>query len=130
MILNNRYYQLIWCFVRKNLVKKLLVAVLLVLVTAIFAFNSPALASDDLAIGKKIFDGNCAPCHTGGRNVVNGSKTLQKSDLKKYKMDSVAAIKQQVTYGKNAMPAFGGRLSSQYIEDVAKYVISQSKKGW
>jgi cytochrome c6 len=36
----------------------------------------------------------------------------------------------QVTNGKNAMPAFGGKLSAGDIADVASYVIEQSAKGW
>ena len=28
------------------------------------------------------------------------------------------------------MPAFGGRLSEDDIEDVANFVLSQSEKGW
>jgi cytochrome c6 len=36
----------------------------------------------------------------------------------------------QVTNGKNAMPAFGGKLSEADIADVAAYVIEQSDKGW
>ena len=36
----------------------------------------------------------------------------------------------QVTNGKNAMPAFGGRLSDDDIANVATYVISTSEAGW
>ena len=36
----------------------------------------------------------------------------------------------QVTNGKNAMPAFGGRLSDADISNVATYVISTAKAGW
>jgi len=36
----------------------------------------------------------------------------------------------QVTNGKNAMPAFGGRLSDEDIENVATYVITTAKNGW
>jgi cytochrome c6 len=36
----------------------------------------------------------------------------------------------QVTNGKNAMPAFGGKLSEADIADVAAYVIEQSNSGW
>ena len=32
----------------------------------------------------------------------------------------------QVTNGKNAMPAFGGRLSDEEIGDIAAYVIDQA----
>jgi len=35
-----------------------------------------------------------------------------------------------VTNGKNAMPAFGGKLSSGDIADVAAYVEEMSQKGW
>ena len=36
------------------------------------------------------------------------------------------AVMKQVTNGKNAMPAFGGRLSDEEIGDVAAYVIDQA----
>jgi cytochrome c6 len=35
-----------------------------------------------------------------------------------------------VTNGKNAMPAFGGRLSDDDIANVAAYVIKTSSAGW
>ena len=41
-----------------------------------------------------------------------------------------AAVRKQVTNGKNAMPAFGGRLSDENIENVATYVIATSSAGW
>ena len=40
-----------------------------------------------------------------------------------------AAVSKQVTNGKGAMPAFGGRLSDDDIANVAAYVISTSKAG-
>jgi cytochrome c6 len=58
------------------------------------------------------------------------NKTLKKEALAQYGMNSIEAITTQVTKGKNAMPAFGGRLSAAQIEDVATYVLSQSEKGW
>ena len=89
----------------------------------------PALAGD-AASGAKIFSANCAACHAGGKNVVNGAKTLSKGDLEKYTMNSIEAITTQVNNGKNAMPAFKGRLTDVQIEDVATYVLSQSEAGW
>mmetsp|Transcript_31083 Transcript_31083/g.70285 ORF Transcript_31083/g.70285 Transcript_31083/m.70285 type:complete len:113 (+) Transcript_31083:885-1223(+) len=70
--------------------------------------------------------------HSGGQNVIMPEKTLEKDALDKYlaggrNKDSVIT---QVTNGKNAMPAFGGRLSEFDIEDVASYVISTSETGW
>ena len=35
----------------------------------------------------------------------------------------------EVTNGKNAMPAFGGRLSDEEIADVAAYVYNQADTG-
>jgi cytochrome c6 len=110
-------------------VSKILILISLILTIITFSFNQPALAAD-LATGAKLFQANCAPCHSGGLNVVNASKTLQKQDLEKYKMFSKAAIKKQITVGKNAMPAFGNRLTESNIEALANYVLSQAKKGW
>lgn len=104
---------------------------ILLLSIAIFtiAFSRPALAADT-ANGAKIFSANCAACHMGGRNVVMAAKTLQKEALEKYNMNSLEAIVKQVHNGKNAMPAFKGKLNDQQIEDVASYVLEKSEKGW
>lgn len=84
----------------------------------------------DLDNGERIFTANCTACHTGGNNVIMPEKTLKNDALKENGMNSLDAIEYQVTNGKNAMPAFGGRLSDSEIEDVANYVLSQSEKGW
>nr|YP_010443550.1 cytochrome c553 [Gonyostomum semen]UTE94437.1 cytochrome c553 [Gonyostomum semen] len=84
----------------------------------------------DIENGEKIFTANCSACHAGGNNVIMPEKTLKKDVLEANGMKSVDAITYQVTNGKNAMPAFGGRLSDSDIEDVANYVLSQSDKGW
>jgi len=73
---------------------------------------APAFAGD-AGEGAQIFSGNCAACHAGGQNVIMPEKTLE-----------------QVTNGKNAMPAFGGRLSDADIQNVATYVITTAKEGW
>ncbi|AFY94691.1 cytochrome c6 PetJ [Chamaesiphon minutus] len=109
----------------KKLISILTVAFALFTIT----FSSPALAGD-AASGSKIFSANCAACHAGGNNVIMANKNLKKEALAQYGMNSVAAITTQVTNGKNAMPAFGGRLSAAQIEDVATYVLAQSEKGW
>ena len=102
---------------------------LISLAAAVFFFASGAWAGD-AASGGQVFTANCAACHAGGNNLVNAQKTLRKADLEKYGKDSIEAIVTQVTYGKNAMPAFGGRLTAGQIEDVATYVLSQADKGW
>lgn len=103
--------------------------VLLSLILFTFAFTPPVFAGD-AAAGAKIFSSNCAACHMGGRNVVAADKTLKQDALEKYSMNSLAAIVHQVQNGKNAMPAFKGRLNEQQIEDVATYVLEQAAKGW
>ncbi|WP_026099026.1 cytochrome c6 PetJ [Kamptonema formosum] len=108
--------------------KRLLSAVLIALAALTVFTGQPALA--DGAAGAKIFSANCTACHAGGGNVVMRNKTLKKEALEKYKMNSAAAIIKQVTNGKNAMPAFKGRLNAKQIEDVAAYVLDQSAKDW
>ena len=80
--------------------------------------------------GGAVFNANCASCHAGGRNLVQANKSLSKADLEKYGMNSIEAIVTQVTNGKNAMPAFKGRLKDTQIQDVAAYVLSKSEAGW
>jgi cytochrome c6 len=88
------------------------------------------ICAADVENGEKIFTANCSACHAGGNNVIMPEKTLKKDALETYGMKSVDAITYQVTNGKNAMPAFGGRLSDTDIEDVANYVLQQTEKGW
>jgi cytochrome c6 len=109
--------------------KKLVSVLMVVLVATLMIFTKPAFAGD-AASGAKVFSANCAACHAGGMNAVNPAKTLQKADLEKYAMNSLDAIKTQVTNGKNAMPAFSGRLSADEIENVATYVLETSGAGW
>ena len=99
------------------------------LVLCWLAVATPANAAD-LAQGAQVFASNCAACHAGGKNVVNAAKTLKLEALNQYEMASVEAIKYQVNNGKNAMPAFGGRLTDEQIESVANYVLDQAEKGW
>jgi cytochrome c6 len=109
-------------------VKRLLSSLLLAIVIFVALLNSPALA--DAPDGKQIFSANCSACHLGGNNVILASKALRKEALEKYGMNSLVAIKTQVKNGKNAMPAFGNRLTEDQIEAVASYVLEQAEKGW
>jgi len=114
---------------RDSQMKKVLSLVVLLITIVSFSFSSPAFAGD-ITKGKAVFSANCASCHLGGKNVVNAAKTLQKADLEKYDMYGIEQIVTQITKGKNAMPAFGGRLTAEQIEDVASYVLSQADNGW
>ena len=109
--------------------RKLITLTILFVTLLTFTFVTPAWAGD-VGNGAKVFTANCASCHMGGKNVVNTAKTLQKSDLEKYDMYDLVAIKNQVMNGKNAMPSFSGRLTAEQIDDVATYVISQADSGW
>ena len=97
---------------------------------ASFCLMTSAAFAADIEHVEQVFSANCSACHAGGNNVIMPEKTLKKEALETYSMNSVDAIKNQVTNGKNAMPAFGGRLADNDIEDVANYVLSQSAKGW
>ena len=102
-----------------------------ILVSVVLSSLAPSFAmAADLENGERIFSANCSACHAGGNNVIIPEKTLKKDVLEANGMNSVNAITYQVTNGKNAMPAFGGRLDDSDIEDVANYVLSQSEKGW
>nr|QWK43371.1 cytochrome c553 [Egregia menziesii] len=96
---------------------------------ALISFQNPAQAVD-INNGQNVFTANCSACHVGGENVIMPEKTLKKDALSSNTMNSVGAITYQVINGKNAMPAFGGRLAESDIEDVANFVLSQSEKGW
>lgn len=109
--------------------KRILSTVVMLIAAVVLFLPLPAIAAD-LANGAQVFSANCAACHAGGRNVVNAAKTLQKADLEKYDMASLEAIKTQITQGKNAMPAFTGRLTTEQIDNVAAYVLDQAEKGW
>jgi cytochrome c6 len=108
--------------------KKIISLLLVLFFSWSILLTSPAVAAS--SSGAKIFNANCASCHAGGRNLVQKQKTLKKDALEKYDMYSLAAIAKQVTYGKNAMPAFRGRLKPQQIEDVSAYVLAEADKDW
>jgi cytochrome c6 len=89
---------------------------------------APAVYAADLEAGAQVFAGNCAACHAGGNNVIQNEKTLRKEALEAYLDGGLkeASIMTQVTNGKNAMPAFGGRLDEDEIKNVAAYVFDQA----
>jgi cytochrome c6 len=88
------------------------------------------MASTPANPGQQVFSNTCSACHIGGTNVIVPQKTLTQEALEKYAMDSVDAIKQQVTQGKNAMPSFANRLTPDQIDAVAGYVLEQADAGW
>ncbi|CAD5938787.1 Cytochrome c6 [Planktothrix tepida] len=113
--------------------KKLLSVFILGFVLLTLILPQPVLAEEALN-GSQIFSNSCAACHINGNNVVVANKTLKKEALVKYlkgyEEDAQAAIVNQVTNGKNAMPAFKNRLTAEQIKTVADYVATQAEKGW
>ncbi|ABA22357.1 Cytochrome c, class I [Trichormus variabilis ATCC 29413] len=111
----------------------ILLLLLLAIATFKITFISPALAAE-LPTGAKIFNNNCASCHIGGGNILISEKTLKKEALLKYLEDyetnSIQAIIHQVQYGKNAMPAFKDKLSTEEILEVAAYIFQKAEKDW
>ena len=96
-----------------------------------FIASQPVFAAD-VGAGEQVFNANCAACHAGGQNVIMPEKTLEKEALEQYLTGGMneKSVVMQVTNGKNAMPAFGGRLGDDEIENVAAYVIKSAKDGW
>lgn len=94
-----------------------------------WAWGNPAIAAD-LNVGARLFQSNCTTCHLNGGNVINGPKTLRKEALRRYGMDSLDALQQQITNGKSAMPAFKQRLTPEQVEAVAIYVLDRAEQGW
>ena len=109
--------------------KKILGWLLLLGTVSLFC-STQVLYAADLAAGEQVFSANCAACHAGGNNAIMPEKTLKKDALEENGMNSVTAITTQVKNGKNAMPAFGGRLTDEDIDNVANYVLNQSEQGW
>jgi len=69
-------------------------------------------------------------CHNGGRNVIIPEKNLKKITLQANGMYKIDSIMYQVLNGKNGMPAFGGRLNEDEIENIAEYVIYAAEKNF
>lgn len=108
---------------------------LLLALIVVIAPQGPAFAiSTDLERGEQIFSTNCAACHMGGGNVIRASRTLKMRDLNShleaYQQDPLEAIEHSIEDGKNAMPAYAGKLSEDDIIAVATYVEQQAELGW
>lgn len=106
-----------------------LISTILLILSVIFTGKQSIFAAD-LTAGEQVFSANCAACHAGGNNAIMPDKTLKKDILAENGMNSISAITNQVKNGKNSMPAFGGRLGDDDIENVANYVLNQSEQGW
>jgi cytochrome c6 len=96
----------------------------------LFLFNLEKACAINLEKGEKIFQVNCSVCHENGNNIIIAEKNLKKENLETNGMNSISSISYQVTNGKNGMPAFGGRLTENDIENVANYIIYQAERNF
>jgi cytochrome c6 len=81
------------------------------------------LTSSRFERGEKLFQANCVACHINGKNRILPEKNLERETLEINGMNTLSAISYQVLNGKNGMPAFGGRLEEEEIEDIAFYIL-------
>ena len=112
-----------------KLLTKSLQAIFLIVFLFFNGFNAIALA-DGADIGQKIFNTQCAGCHINGGNIIRRGKNLKLRTLHRYGMDSVDAISEIVSNGKNNMSAYKDKLTHEEIEEVAVYVLKQAENNW
>jgi cytochrome c6 len=93
----------------------------------LFNFLVPTINIEN---GEKLFTQNCIVCHIGGSNVIIFEKNLKKETLKENGMYNLDSITYQIINGKNGMPAFGGRLKSEEINNIAQYVLEQAENNF
>jgi cytochrome c6 len=124
---------------RMNLVKRPLktlfaiaffALVLFAVPAPVFAADLPTGAPNSESSGAKVFEIHCAGCHINGGNIVRRGKNLKLKTLQKNQMDSIAAITEIVTNGKNNMSAYRDRLTEPQIQEVATYVLDQAEHNW
>jgi len=91
-----------------------------------FTSNAPASAAgaSGAATGAALFTQNCASCHTLAAANATGKVGPDLDQVK----PSQAKVASQVTNGGGGMPAFGGRLTTQQIDAVAKFVATSAGK--
>jgi cytochrome c6 len=97
-----------------------------------FSFSSNFVIAKefDLNQGKKLFITNCNVCHISGKNLIIPEKNLKKETLEMNGMNNFNAIVYQIINGKNGMPAFGGRLQENEIEEIASYVLQEANQSF
>ena len=96
---------------------------------------SSAIPADDVAMGKKLYEQNCAGCHKedgrGGKITIEG-KSIDPEDLTADKIKKIddAKITKYIHDGieDDGMPAFKDKLSEAQIREVVRYVRTEIQK--
>lgn len=95
------------------------------LIVFLFCSFSYPVFGKDLEKGKQLFEANCNVCHIKGKNIIIPEKGLERLTLQLNGILNKEAIIYQIINGKNGMPAFGGRLTKNEIDEIAEYVLIQ-----
>jgi mono/diheme cytochrome c family protein len=82
-------------------------------------------AGGDAESGTVVFSENCSVCHGATGHGGNGGPDLRTMPLAQSEKGAIT----QVTNGGGGMPAFGGTLSEEEIENVAAYVAQDITEG-
>ena len=99
----------------------LIISALTLVFSSAYTFASP---------GADTFKARCAPCHgaTGKGDTKMGQhfklRDLSSADVQKQTEDELEAI---IAKGKGKMPAYGGKLTKEQIEDLVKFIRSLKK---
>lgn len=109
---------------------KFVLSLILGIMILISNLNTSPVLAVDLNNGEKVFNINCAGCHINGGNIIRRGKNLKKKALEKNKVDSMEAIINLVTNGKNNMSSYQDKLTKEQIENVAAYVLKQAENNW
>jgi len=98
-----------------------------VLALAVGLAGTTPLAAES---GADVFKAKCASCHGAdgsGNTPVGTSLKLRDLSSAEVQAQSEADIKTIIEKGKGKMPAYGGKLTPEQIDAVAKYVKSLKK---
>ena len=101
---------------------KLTGLVMLIAVAMFIMLPNLSWAAED---GAALYKANCAMCHgadAAGKTVMGqklGIKDLHAAEVQK---QSDADLTQVITKGKNKMPAYDGKLSSEQVQQVVAYI--------
>ncbi|MDJ0842882.1 c-type cytochrome [Crocosphaera sp.] len=96
----------------------------------LFIIYPTSALAENVKDGSKIFTVHCAGCHPNGNNIIRRGKNLKLRALKRNKVDTLDAIINLVTYGKNNMSAYEERLTQDEIQLVSQYVLEQANNDW
>lgn len=103
---------------------------ILLLISFFLLFNIQLAKAKNLEKGKKLFFSNCDVCHHNGTNLILSEKDLSKENLELNGMNNKESITYQIINGKNGMPAFGGRIQENEVEEIADFLLETTFKSY